>query len=197
MSQSKPDPVEWAFLCSAVAAAVGGGGDLPPLSAQGDQELLVDLALRHRCLPLLAQACERAGPEKTGLTPATLTRVRGQRQSLAIRAIFQQARLVELLQSLTDAGLRAMPLKGPALAAVAYGDVTLRTSDDLDVWTHPDDFLRAVHHLEEAGFVPFVQLSEPEALAHRRAGWDRGFRNGGNDLTVELCTGMTPRYFGW
>ena len=186
---------EWDWFCALTGAVVRGDARVPQAPAELDDSAVVDLAVRHRCLGLLAAGVESRGATG-GLGERAMARLRALRQTLVVRSLFQQARLLELLQALSAHGLRAMPLKGPALSAALYGDATLRTSDDLDIWVHPGDFLDAVACLEARGFVPFIRLSEPEARAHMEAGWDRGFRSPEGDLTVELCTGMTPRYFG-
>jgi len=111
------------------------------------------------------------------------------------RAVFLARRLVGLLRDFDDAGVRALALKGPALARALYGRVDFRPSDDLDVWVHPRDFQKACGMMEDRGFVPLVALSPVEAVAHMRAGWDRGFRSPAGDYVVELATGIAPGYF--
>lgn len=51
-------------------------------------------------------------------------------------------------------GVEILPLKGPVLAQLLYGDVALRPSDDLDLLVRPEDFPRAEALLIEAGFEP-------------------------------------------
>lgn len=192
---------EFAFLCKAVAVALGGPrpSELAAELARLDQPRLVRLAQAHRCLPLLAEGLQRgpagAAPAWLALDPACADRVRC---ALAVetRRSFLLARvLVSIMDDFGRRGIRALAWKGPVLSQLLYGRPEARPSDDLDIWIHPDDFARACAALEEQGYVPLVRLRPEEGVAHRRAGWDRGFRSPAGDTVVELCVGMAPRYF--
>jgi hypothetical protein len=54
--------------------------------------------------------------------------------------------------ALADAGIAALPLKGPLLAAEAHGDAGLRDTADVDVLVDRDRLDRAVRVLNAAGF---------------------------------------------
>jgi hypothetical protein len=60
--------------------------------------------------------------------------------------------LHRLFEQFEDAGVRAIPFKGPVLAATAYGDLSLRAFNDLDVLVHPEDISTAVDCLEARGY---------------------------------------------
>jgi hypothetical protein len=64
------------------------------------------------------------------------------------------ATLVEILDILTDKGIPTLPLKGPTLAAIAYGDVTLREFGDLDLLVRRSDVPASIKALTSRGFVP-------------------------------------------
>jgi putative nucleotidyltransferase-like protein len=51
----------------------------------------------------------------------------------AIRNVLMRGELIRLLKALGQVGVRAVPLKGLALAESLYGDMNLRTCSDLDV----------------------------------------------------------------
>jgi hypothetical protein len=66
-------------------------------------------------------------------------------------AIGQELLTWRLLAALSDAGVVAMPLKGPFLSERLYGDAALRPSTDIDLLVAPRDLDRALGILEAAG----------------------------------------------
>ncbi len=81
------------------------------------------------------------------------------RQRLLERARHQRlaalplvAGAIEVLEALATAGVRALLLKGPALALQTTGDATARGRGDLDVLVDPCRLMRAIETLEGLGF---------------------------------------------
>jgi hypothetical protein len=62
--------------------------------------------------------------------------------------------LIRVLDLLADAGIEAMPFKGPALAVQAYGDLSMRSFCDLDILIHKEDFDTVYKILLENGYIP-------------------------------------------
>jgi hypothetical protein len=89
-----------------------------------------------------------------------------------------------LLHDFREMRVDVLPLKGPALALALYGDVALRSSNDLDLLVRRDDFPRCEALLLDRGFLALGPMSE-----HDR----RFVRNG---LLVELHFELaSPRDF--
>jgi Uncharacterised nucleotidyltransferase len=63
------------------------------------------------------------------------------------------AELESLLGHFDERGIEVLPLKGPVLAQMLYGDISMRTCDDLDLLVRHEDFERASSALLELGFV--------------------------------------------
>jgi hypothetical protein len=61
---------------------------------------------------------------------------------------------VRLLGLLEGGGIPALILKGPALALMAYGGVSMREYGDLDLLVHRDDLVPAAELLISAGYSP-------------------------------------------
>jgi Uncharacterised nucleotidyltransferase len=74
-------------------------------------------------------------------------------RSLALSALTQRA--IELLE---EAGIPAMPLKGPSLASALYGDPGMRTSDDADLLVRAGDLSAAIEVIRGLGY------REPESV---------------------------------
>jgi hypothetical protein len=54
-----------------------------------------------------------------------------------------EQQLLQTLELLRESGIQTVPFKGPALAVQAYGDLSLRQYDDLDLLIHEADVPRA------------------------------------------------------
>jgi hypothetical protein len=194
--------LEFLILCvreCMVAPGRQAGGANLRLTALGrsglNWERLLPLARGHRCSVILHAVLAQLGPAAVPGVP--WNRLTSEVLGETARGAFMLQRLEDILGLLGSHCIPVMLLKGPALGALAYPDASLRTYDDLDLLVHPADFLRAQDVLTAAGFVPLVALSETEARAQMRLGWDRGFRSPAGDYCVELCVGVGPAYFGF
>lgn len=81
----------------------------------------------------------------------------GARLAEAARRALAQSSLVERASSeclghLNDAGVEAVTLKGPALAARFWGDAALRLSTDVDLLIAPADLGAAIRALQAGGY---------------------------------------------
>ncbi|MFC0213214.1 nucleotidyltransferase family protein [Paenibacillus chartarius] len=97
-----------------------------------DWRLFFDLAGHHRVRPLVYSLLSK---QKEDLAPQEII---GKLKGEYVKNTFDMLRLTNELerihQMLELNGIRSMILKGPVLAASIYGDVSLRTSKDLDIW---------------------------------------------------------------
>ena len=109
-----------------------------------DWNLFLELTLHHRVFPMLYPVLKKV---ESGLIPVFVMQ---QLAHLYKRNTFQMlhlsAEMEAVHQLFTDNDIRLLFLKGPVLAESLYGDISLRTSSDLD-------FL-----------IPIEQLSEAEQL---------------------------------
>lgn len=104
------------------------------------------------------------------------------------------AELFCLLERFHDAGILAIPYKGPVLAAQAYGDILMRQFADLDIAVRQRDMPRAHELLTEDGYESSygpVLPSEAKKTQHSEYQY---IRNAGR-VVVELQTDATLRYF--
>ncbi|HPC57365.1 MAG TPA: nucleotidyltransferase family protein [Kiritimatiellia bacterium] len=143
----KPPSPEMALLlrCAAPGAEAA---EVPVL----DWPRFLALATHHHLLPLVARrlnAIADAGARVPGEWLGYF-----QRQAERISAFnLRAAGILRRLQRLArERDLRLIPVKGPALAAWAYGDIALRQFEDLDLVVPREDLLRAVDMLEAEGY---------------------------------------------
>jgi Uncharacterised nucleotidyltransferase len=114
-------------------------------------------------------------------------------QGNALHNLHLAAELLRLCHLLTEHGITALALKGPALAASAYGDITLRQFLDLDILVRERDLHTALAVLQADGFRPILRLKgSPRAIP------------GGSRLTlvrdpstfaIDLHWRLSPSYF--
>lgn len=95
-------------------------------------------------------------------------------------------RLAQVLQLLNQHGIEALTLKGPALAAQAYAEPTVREFRDLDLLVRRADALRTRELLEAAGYAGFPQLSAPQLRVFLRSECEFWFSSPGDEVPVEV-----------
>lgn len=134
-----------------------------PLPAtEPDWQRVLNLAVRHGLGPLLAaELLERGDVE---LPNAIVAQSKSIRERAARRALSQIAELLRVLAAFQREGIPALTFKGQLLAAQAYGDVSLRSCFDLDIFVPESEVLRAKQALMALGYRPeFVLLPHQEA----------------------------------
>jgi hypothetical protein len=101
-------------------------------------------------LPLLHQALSTTRAQ--AVPTAILDTLRDQFFANARDMLRLADELLNLLQAFAAHGVQAVPFKGPALAASAYGSLTLRHCGDLDVLVRPRDLRKARAVLDGRGY---------------------------------------------
>ena len=149
-----------------------------------DWDYLTGLARRHAVLPLLQrQLRAHAGDAVPRNVRQTLSeRFRGN----AARNLLLAGELVRVTRLLEAEGVQTLAYKGPALAASAYGDLSLRRFLDLDVIVRRRDVPRAGELLLSLGFGVAGGLSRPQEDALLRSQHNLALTRDGGKLTVEL-----------
>ena len=98
----------------------------------------------------------------------------------ALNSFRYAAELVRLCDHLQQRGIRALPFKGPTLAALLYGKLSLRKIRDLDILVANDRINPALNALGACGYAPVADAaSDPNVrregkhilLAHQSAGF--------------------------
>ena len=151
------------LLAAAVRISLGSGERLAwPNSL--DAEAAVFAADQHGVLMLLDRASSSIdAPPQLHAALRPLVRERTERALLLVR---QLRTLVSLFEA---ENIDVLPVKGPLLAVIAYGDVAMRgASGDLDLVVRPSELARAVAVLEKADYrrvEPIPEEHDPEQWA--------------------------------
>lgn len=128
------------------------------IQQESDWTALISLAERHGVMPLLCRYLITVDP---GVVPSQIRElVRSRMLQCQARGLFQTGRLLQLLKVFEAQSIHVVPFKGTTLAALAYGDVTLRESSDIDLLVWPEDAGAARQALLDAGFREGFGLTE-------------------------------------
>ena len=181
-----PRAAAFAILVDACRAAATGaetvrGRDRPaPLIGAA----LIEMAERHRVSTQVLRILARY----PGIEPAWATRLLDMAHQRRSSALKLSAATGALSRALTDAGVRHLVLKGPALSQRLYGDLAARDCKDIDVIVDPAARARAETAVAELGFSRADGSLSPPADAWRQAigPKDVSFRSRDRSIELEL-----------
>lgn len=149
-------------LCHTASARAEAADRIAELAGRVDFDVLTSLAMEQLLLPLAAHRLEESCP---GLAPDGFREAAArQARQARFRGTLHQTLAASLVARLEDAGIRAVPLKGPLLAEALYGDPGLRPSGDLDILVDPAQLDAAVDVVMANGYGPTTDLVWQEGL---------------------------------
>lgn len=175
-----PPEVELLLGCAREHALDDPSGDVPLAADDLDWEAVADLAHRHRLQPLASRCL---GDRGLSVPPDLRTDLEETSNALARRNLYAISQLSDLLDDLRERGVRALAYKGPALAELAYRDVTLREFADLDLLVPEAAFEEAVDVLRANDYE--VEASYPSL-------GEKTLRERGAGIPVDLHSRVTP-----
>ena len=163
-----------------------------------DWAYLLQTAHRHRIVSLLYWSLKTTCP---GAVPkATLDHLRAAYHSNSARNLFLAEKLLKLLNLLQANRIPAISLRGPILAAAAYGNLALRQFGDLDIMVHRQDVLKAKDLLISQGYrmlVPEIPLTDAQEAYYLKSHHEYSFVGDDGRVIVELQWRFTDRYFSF
>jgi hypothetical protein len=137
------------LLCGTQARREQSLGEMSHLVSQVDGLCLVDLLKRVNLLVLVGNRLHALGFGEVDAVARELNSFSHQARRWGVAT---ELASLEVLDRLTTAGIRALPLKGSLLARELYGDVGTRTSMDIDILVALDDLQDAVTAVSELGW---------------------------------------------
>ncbi|MHC3994916.1 nucleotidyltransferase domain-containing protein [Thiomicrolovo sp. ZZH C-3] len=126
-----------------------------------ERHQLLTMANAHGLLPLVYQSLVNLDGKKlfTHIPPAAnsqlhtlIADLKSAYLQIAQRNMLMAAELLRIAKVLKANGIKAVTFKGPALAQLLYGDITLRQFGDLDLLIHRKDIDLLKHHLCMEGY---------------------------------------------
>jgi len=151
-----------------------------------DGERFLQVVRRQRVAGLVhsalkAAAVEVPAPADAAIGHAAVTIIRQ-----GMTAAAETARLMRLIE---NAGYPVLTVKGAALAALAYGTITLKHSKDIDLLILPEHAQDVIALLEADGYhitFPALELSQAQRAMLTRYGKDVAMRRAGPYPQLEL-----------
>jgi len=128
------------------------GGTVRELAADTDWDRFLSLAEHHRVYPLVWERLRQLDADALGVPPAALQALKIAYSRNTFRMLQLSRELAAVCAALDDGGVRSLVLKGPPLAELLYGDLSLRTSKDLDLLVPEPDVEAAEAVLVRLGF---------------------------------------------
>lgn len=185
---------EWRLLIQCIATQCApGGGTAPMLDAAGlNWTKIIRLADMHCVSPLLASAV--LANQVKDIAPDVAADLKNRLRDSSQKGMSFVIELRTVLACLKNAGIRAIPLKGPVLMVSSYKKIGLRDFSDLDVLVATADVPAAFAALATIGYTGWNMPQEWIAShlntesEHQVGCDDRGF-------LVDLHWGMGRKYF--
>jgi hypothetical protein len=160
---------------------------------QIDWEYLFLLARRHSVVPLLYLQLDQHASD---LVPEKhLHNLKQHYLDNVARNTVLTAELCRLIGLFANAGVEAIPYKGPVLSLFAYGNPGLRRFVDLDVIVKKTDVLKAREILLSEGYTPAKSLSLTQQELLLRTQHNMQFSRDNRRLILELHWEVAPHLF--
>jgi hypothetical protein len=187
---------ELLLACSHVSIDGATAGNIRRLLQQPlDWSSICRLAIDHRVVPLLYRALVMAGD--AAVPWAALDLLRDEARASAGYGLQLTGELLRLLDLLRANGIGAIPWKGPALAQAAYGNLSLRQFDDLDILVRQQDIMRARDVLIEASYSSEWGVGSRREQAYLASEHAYPLENSQNQIVVELHYRIRERFFAF
>ncbi len=139
-------------------------------------------AQRHGLSPLLYSHLQRNFAQAVATRPEPGIKL----LETGVRNLSLSAALLNILDALQAAGIRALAYKGPALAVSLYGDIKLREMSDLDILIDRVSFPAAHEVLAQLGYQSAAGYSRKQQEARLRSDCECEFSTSDGNLLVDL-----------
>ena len=124
-----------------------------------------------------------------------LSRLQEHSQFILLRNLSLTRELLDILQLCQAHQIPILPYKGPVLAVLLYGKLSLREFCDLDLIVHPNHFFRVAELLIEKGYQStFPAFNDAHERTYYRYYTELSL-NKNEEIYVDLHHAIAPRYF--
>ncbi|QAY66758.1 nucleotidyltransferase domain-containing protein [Paenibacillus protaetiae] len=116
-----------------------------------DWDEFINLAFHHRVYPVLYVKLKEL--DNPAVPPAVMAKLQASYFENGFNMLKLSSDLEKINRSFSDHQIDSILLKGPILASMLYGDISLRTSKDLDILVNPEHLFEAEEVLLSLGYV--------------------------------------------
>lgn len=117
---------------------------------------MTSLAHAHGIFPLVYHAVLSHATNL--LSQNTLAELKQQNLTIVMRNMQMTAELIRITKLLEENGVKALAFKGPTLAKLAYGDITLRQYSDLDILIDEKHLYQVAQLIVEENYEPMDSI---------------------------------------
>jgi hypothetical protein len=157
-----------------------------------DWNYIVSEAQRHAVLPLVNQNLQAHFPE---MVPKPVLRFLNESsRHCQQRNLAFTGELLRILALFEKLGIDAIPFKGPSLAIMAYGNISLRMFADLDILIREKDLVHAREALLADGYIAKFTLTPNQERNYQKIECALQLSHPGRGTVVELHWLLTERY---
>ncbi|WHX60498.1 nucleotidyltransferase domain-containing protein [Peribacillus frigoritolerans] len=110
----------------------------------------IQLAMHHRVYPLIYTKLKKADDHR--IPPHVIQTLYKEFKKNTLQMLLLSGEMEQVSELFTENQIRLLYLKGPVIAANIYGDISLRTSKDLDILISITDLKRAEELLLSIGY---------------------------------------------
>lgn len=183
---------ELLLCCARISTDAARAELINPLLQKGiDWQYLIRTAQAHGVIPLLYRSLHSSCPE--AVPQNILDQLQRHFHANAFHNLFLFRELLKVLRLFEANGLPVIPFKGPVLAAMAYGDLSLRQFCDLDIIIHKRDLPRAKELLISQGYQ--LTLTDAQEAAYLQSHYHLSFIRADSRVTVELHWALAGKYW--
>jgi putative nucleotidyltransferase-like protein len=163
------------------------------LAGSIDWSYLIREAAEHSVTPLVERHLRAHAADS--VPPEYARQLEDASRANTVRCLYLAAELRRVMGEFASNSIRGIPCKGPALAVQAYGDITAREFDDLDIIVRQKDLPKAHQILMGLGYRPrFPWIHSPEGRETIVPG-EYNYRDEKRRIMLELHTELTLRHF--
>jgi hypothetical protein len=150
MATDVPNHSELSLLLKYLTEGKGELGEKSEADSAIHWDKFVELAVHHRVVPLVYMSMKDRNDSSIPMDVMRTLERKTMKNTMRMMQLCQETSVVSHV--LTERGVRSIVLKGPAIAEDIYGDVALRTSNDLDILVAYRDVPKAADLLTEMGY---------------------------------------------
>lgn len=156
---------------------------------------LITLSNQHGILPLVYKTIKNLSKNtssqslslsKCSTLNAFLSSLKDAYMQIAQRNMLMSAELIRIVQLLEENDIDALAFKGPTLAQMAYGDITLRQFGDLDILIRKDDRVKMIPLMTTQSYIPDIILKSSVQKTFLNSVNVMGFSNTHNNVHIEI-----------
>jgi hypothetical protein len=160
-----------------------------------DWGYVISTARAHGITALVAAALIQAAP--VAIPADSLNLLRQRAREIAVRNLSLTQELLRLVQSLSQIGVKAIPFKGPILAAMAYQNVAMREFLDLDILVPKAQLAEARELLLQQGYQQAQAQAGEKEPQHVESQLGCDFFRPDGRISVELHWSFLQKWLGF